>query len=159
MTQLSKVDASFYIVSHIYIVYSPSKNALIVTKVIQHHNHSPSPHSRNRRPLLPNLILPKLLHIPLFPLNSPRQHSKYLIHQKRSCRRTSPPRRHPEPKPLNPLAKVMRIQHVPKQPSLRNLVVLFNAVGRATFLPTDAVLPLLLAAADVSELVVVEKVG
>lgn len=122
-------------------------------------SHQSSPHARNRRPLLPDFILPKLFHIPLLPLDSPRQHCKYFIHQKRPCGRTPPARRHPEPQPLHPLAKVMRIQHVSEQPRLGDLVMLLHAALGTLLFVTDAVLALLLPAADVTQLIVVEEVG
>lgn len=106
------------------------------------------PDTRDDSPLLRNLLLAKLLRIPPLPANSPRQHGGELVDQKGQRGHAPPATGHPEAEPLNPLAKVVREQHVLEQPRLGDTVVLHGGV------PLTALPP-----ADLAQLLVVEVVA
>lgn len=115
----------------------------------------------NDSPLPPNLVLPEPLHVPLLPIHRPRQHGCHLIEDKCQCGPTCEPTRDIKPKPLNPLGKVVRVQHVPEQARLGDLVVLAHraGLGACLLLRQDTRLTLLLAAANLAQLLVVVVVG
>lgn len=122
----------------------------------------PSPNARNDSPLLLDLLLPKPLHVPLLPADRPRQHGRDLVDDKGQGGATGEAASHIEADPLDPLGKVVRVQHVPEKAGLGDLVVLADGgglAGAAGLLGREADLAQLLAAADLAQLLVVVVVG
>lgn len=115
--------------------------------------------ARNDSPLAPKLLLAKLVNIPFPPIHRPRQHSRDLVDDKHQSRHAPKATSKVKPSPLYPLNEVVRIQHILEEPSLRDLVVLLNRARLDALLLRQALLPLLLPAADVAQLVVVVEVG
>lgn len=112
------------------------------------------PDSRNHCPLIPDFLLTKPLNIPLLTINRSRQHRSDLIHQEQEGRPTAKPTGDKEAEPFDPLGQVVRVQHIPEQSGLGDLVVL---PGRARFDATtgalllgEPFLALLLATADLA---------
>src|SRR6516162_8866528 len=82
--------------------------------------------ARNDGPLLGNLLLAKPILIPPLATRGAGQHGEDLVEQEGPGWATGPSARHPEAGPLDPLAEVVRVQHVLEQPSLGNPVVLLD---------------------------------
>lgn len=80
----------------------------------------------NDRPLRPDRLRPEALDVPSPPVQSPRQHRTHLVQHKVPRRRTRPAANDPEAGPLDPLAEVVRVQHQPEQPVLRDPVHLVH---------------------------------
>jgi hypothetical protein len=115
--------------------------------------------SRYHRLPIPHFVLPKFSLVPPLPLQRSRQHGRNLIDQKSPRRVTLPAAHRPEPRPLNPLTKIMRIQHISEQPVLRNHIHLLHAFdGLARLLGFGALLAVR-RTTNLAEVVVVEGVG
>ena len=120
-----------------------------------HASNQPRNHSLPPR----NPFLPELLLIPPLPLQRPRQHGGNLIDQKRPRRHARPAADHPKPCPLDPLAKVVRVEHVAEQPVLGHHVHLVDALDGLALLVCLALLLARRRATYLAQVVVVECVA